>query len=165
MAKNKEEKVNAINSIKDVTEENVMEQIRNANVFSKEVVEKAKENREKEEAERQAREFGRIADKSSYCNLRLKLQAKYNKKAFEAINKASKESLALVDEVAEGKLTALEYDEKLNKIIEEGEKAIDAAGKEYSKAKQELRNAFPNSWSYQWDNPYQRLNRAMERNS
>ena len=161
MAKKEENKL-TIESIAQVNEENFSESLRNANVFSKEVVEKAKENREKEEAERQAREFQEIADKSAYINLKLVAQRKYYKKGTEAMAEASKASLDLVNEVSQGKLTALEYDKKLKEIVDAAEKKIEAIGKEFRNDKNELRNKFNRSWSYDWDNPFARLNRAME---
>jgi hypothetical protein len=150
-------------SIKSITEDNVEEQIRNANTFSKEVVELAKKNKEKDDAERQAREYARIADKAAYTNLMLKIRAKYNKETAEITKDVSKKSLDLLEKVEAGELTAIEYDDELTKIVDDGIKEVDKARKALDKNMQELRNKFPNNWSYNWDNPYSRLNRAIEK--
>ena len=51
----------------------------------------------------------------------------------------------------------------MKKMIDEQMKEVEKAGKQLRKDLEDLRNAFPNHWSYSWDNPFQRLNRASPR--
>lgn len=151
-------------SFNDVNEENFSESLKNMNKYSEEIVKMAQENKEKDEKERQAREYARIADKAAYLNFRMVADAKYAKKTKEVYDDARAKSKELLDRVTKGELTANEYDEELTKMIDEQIKKVDALGKELTKDREELRNAFPNNWSYNWDNPFNRLNRAIERN-
>lgn len=151
-------------SIMDVNEENFSESLKNANRYSEEIVKMAQENKEKDEKERQANEYGRIADKAAYLNLSLVARSKYGKKTAEILAGARNKSKELLERVTKGELTANEYDDEMAKMIDEHIKEVEKAGKELRSDLRELQNKFPNNWSYNWDNPFQRLNRAIESN-
>ena len=148
-------------SIMDVNEENFSEMLKKENTFSKEIVEMAQQNKEKE---RQAREYGEIADKAAYRNLRMVADAKYAKKTADIYKEAREESKKLLDRVSAGELTAIEYDKELDKTIDSLVKKVETLGKELRDDRAELRKKFPNHWSFNWDNPFARLNRAIENN-
>lgn len=151
-------------SLMDVTEDNFSESLKSVNQFGEDIVKMATEKEEEKEKERKAREYSEIKNKAVYLNLSLVARAKYSKKTNEIIAAARNESKALLERVTKGELTALQYDKELGEIIDKQVKEVEKAGKELRSDLEELRNAFPNHWSYNWDNPFQRLNRAIENN-
>ena len=151
-------------SLMDVNEDNFSESLKNVNTFGDDIVKAAAEKEEEAEKERKIREFNGIKNKAVYLNMSLVARAKYSKKCKEAIDEARNQSKTLLERVSKGELTANEYDEELRKAIDDQVKEVEKAGKQLRKDLEELRNAFPNSWSYNWDNPFQRLNRAIENN-
>ena len=162
MAKN--DKNQGTISLMDVTEENFNESLKSVNTFGDDIVKAAAEKEKEAEKERKIREFNGIKDKAVYLNMSLVARAKYSKKTNEIMAEARNASKSLLERVTKGELTANDYDEELRKVIDDQVKEVEKAGKQLRKDLEELRNAFPNHWSYNWDNPFQRLNRAIENN-
>ena len=159
MAKEKEtkkveEKKNTFSSVND---ENILDQIKNANKYSAEIVKKADEMKDEKEKERRARELNDIRDKATYINLKSVLRSRLVNKHKRATDAARVASLDLVNKVTAGELTAVEYDKAVNEAISESNKKIDEARKEYDEGCRELKNQFPGSWSWDWDNPFDRI--------
>jgi polyhydroxyalkanoate synthesis regulator phasin len=152
----KEEKKKSVN-FNDVTEENIVEQIKSANKFSEEVKKKADEMAKEEKSERQARELNEIRDKATYVNLKSVLRSRLVNAQKRAIDGARKETLALLDKVVKGEMTANEYDKAVSDTIVEANKKIEEAKKEYHSNSKELQQQFPSSWRYDWDNPFNRI--------
>lgn len=157
MAKDKETKKGGVMEIKSVTEENIVDQIKNANKFGEEIVKAAAEKAEKEEKERQIREFNDIKDKATYINLKSVLRTRRDRAAEKATSAMRKKSLELLEKVSNGELTAADYDTELDKAVDEANKAVKEANQEFDKLSQELRNKFPGSYRYDWDDPYRRI--------
>lgn len=153
-----------ITSLMDVNEDNFSDSLKSVNTFGEDIVKAAAEKEEEANKERKIREYNSIKDKAVYLNLSLVARAKYSKKTNEILAEARNQSKALLERVTKGELSANEYDEELKKVIDEQVKEVEKAGKVLRKDLEELRNAFPNHWSYSWDNPFQRLNRAIETN-
>lgn len=151
-------------SLMDVDESNFDEALKNVNTFGEDIVKAAAEKDEAETKERKIREYNNIKDKAVYLNMSLVARAKYSKKTNEIMAEARNASKSLLERVTKGELTANYYDEELRKVIDDQVKEVEKAGKQLRKDLEELRNAFPNHWSYNWDNPFQRLNRAIENN-
>lgn len=151
-------------SLMDVNEDNFSDSLKSVNTFGEDIVKAAAEKEENANKERKIREYNSIKDKAVYLNLSLVARAKYSKKTNEILAEARNQSKALLERVTKGELSANEYDEELKKVIDEQVKEVEKAGKVLRKDLEELRNAFPNHWSYSWDNPFQRLNRAIETN-
>ena len=160
MAKNDKKAI----SLLDVNEENFGEALKSVNTFGEDIVKAAAEKEEEQNKERKIREYNSIKDKAVYLNLSLVARAKYSKKTNDILAEARNESKALLDRVTKGELTATDYDDEMKKMIDEQMKEVEKAGKQLRKDLEDLRNAFPNHWSYSWDNPFQRLNRAIESN-
>lgn len=161
MAKNDNKKTM---SLMDVNEENFSESLKNVNTFGEDIVKAAAEKEEEQNKERKIREYNNIKDKAVYLNLSLVARAKYSKKTNDILAEARNESKALLDRVTKGELTATDYDDEMKEMIDKQMKEVEKAGKQLRKDLEDLRNAFPNHWSYNWDNPFQRLNRAIESN-
>ncbi len=162
MAKN--DKNQGTISLMDVTEENFNESLKSVNTFGDDIVKAAAEKEKEQEKERKIREFNGIKDKAVYLNMSLVARAKYSKETNKIMAEARNASKSLLERVSKGELTANDYDEELRKVIDDQVKEVEKAGKQLRKDLEELRNAFPNHWSYNWDNPFQRLNRAIENN-
>lgn len=151
-------------SLMDVNEENFGEALKSVNTFGEDIVKAAAEKEEEQNKERKIREYNNIKDKAVYLNLSLVARAKYSKKTNDILADARNQSKALLDRVTKGELTATDYDEEMKDMIDKEMKEVEKAGKQLRKDLEDLRNAFPNHWSYAWDNPFQRLNRAIESN-
>ena len=160
MAKNDKKTI----SLMDVNEDNFSDSLKRVNTFGEDIVKAAAEKEEEQNKERKIREYNGIKDKAVYLNLSLVARAKYSKKTNEILAEARNQSKDLLERVTKGELSANEYDEELKKVIDDQVKEVEKAGKVLRKDLEELRNAFPNHWSYSWDNPFQRLNRAIETN-
>ena len=160
MAKNDKKAI----SLMDVNEENFSEALKSVNTFGEDIVKAAAEKEEEANKERKIREYNNIKDKAVYLNLSLVARAKYSKKTNDILAEARNESKALLDRVTKGELTATDYDDEMKEMIDKQMKEVEKAGKQLRKDLEDLRNAFPNHWSYNWDNPFQRLNRAIESN-
>lgn len=151
MAKKEEEKVI---SIKDVTTENIDEQLENAGKFSKEIREMAKKNRDEKDAKKAAEEFDELSQKSEYFNLRLVLMAKMYKDAAKACEDARDGSLELFKRVEAGELDGIGFDNEQKKLGKELTKKIDAAQEKQRDSKTRLRNKFPSGNWWSWDNEF-----------
>lgn len=151
-------------SLMDVNEDNFSESLKSVNTFGEDIVKAAAEKEEEANKERKIREYNGIKDKAVYLNLSLVARSKYSKKCNDIMAEARNQSKALLERVTKGELSANEYDEELKKVIDDQVKEVEKAGKTLRKDLEELRNAYPNHWCYSWDNPFQRLNRAIENN-
>lgn len=141
-------------SIKDLTAENVSEQLENAGKFSKEIVEMAKKNREDKEKEKAAQDFDELSQKSEYFNIRLVLMAKMYKDASKAADEARNSSLELFKRVEAGELDAIGFENEQKKLAKEFTKKIDAAREKRRDDETRLRNKYPNGNWWSWDNEY-----------
>ena len=148
----------------DVNEDNFNESLKNVLIFTDEIVEAATEKEKEDNKERKIREYNNIKDKAVYLNMSLVARAKYSKKCNDILAGARNKSKELLERVTKGEFTATDYDDEMKKMIDEQMKEVEKAGKQLRKDLEDLRNAFPNHWSYNWDNPFQRLNRAIESN-
>lgn len=157
MAKTEKKEVGGVMDITKVTDENIVDQIKNANKFSDDVVKAATEKAEKDEKERQIREFTRIKDKATYINLKSVLRTRRDRAAERATSELRKTSLSLLQQVSDGKMTASEYEEALEKAVNDANEAVKKGNQEFDKMSQELRNKFPGSWGFDWDDPYRRI--------
>ena len=148
----------------DVNEDNFNESLKNVLTFSDEIVKAAAEKEEEANKDRKIREYNNIKDKAVYLNMSLVARAKYSKKCNDILAGARNKSKELLERVTKGEFTATDYDDEMKKMIDEQMKEVEKAGKQLRKDLEDLRNAFPSHWSYNWDNPFQRLNRAIESN-
>lgn len=141
-------------SIKDITVENVSEQLDNAGKFGKDIIEMAKKNREEKDKEKMARDFDELSQKSAYFNLRLVLMAKMYTKASKACANVRDKSLELFERVEKGELDAIGFDNEQKKLAKELTKDIDAVKENLRTDEERLRNKFPNGNWWCWDNDF-----------
>lgn len=148
----------------NVNEDNYEESLDDAGKFGEDVIALATENEEKENKERKAREFNSIKNKAAYRKMRIVGDCQYAKKSMEIQKDAMHKIDDLFEQVAQGKMDAVTFDEECDKVVDEAVKKVNELGKKRRSNLEKLRNAYPNHWSYSWDNPFQRLNRAIEDN-
>lgn len=160
MAEKKEKEVKKLN---DVTEESIDEQIQNANKYGKEIVALADSIKDEKEKKRRAEELNSIRDRATYYNLKCVLVSRLINRQKKATDAARVESLKLLNEVVDGKLTQAQYEEAIDKSVEEANKTIENAIKEYDASLKELRNKFPEGRWYDWENPFRRIKGVQSR--
>lgn len=141
-------------SIKDLTSENVTEQLENAGKYGKDIIEMAKKNREEKDKEKAARDFDELSQKAEYFNFRLCLMAKMHKDASKACDEARNKSLELFKRVEAGELDAIGFENEQKKLAKELTKDIDAARETRRDSETRLRAKYPNGNWWSWDNEF-----------
>lgn len=160
MAKKEENKKGEAVALANITEENVIDQIKNANKYSKEIVKLADEQADKEQKERMARELNQVRDKATYINLKSVLKTRLIRAQEKAVSEMRKKSKELLDKITSGDITANDYDNEMDKELKRANDSIEKANEEFENNLKELKNQFPSSWSYEWDNPFRRIRRV-----
>ena len=146
----KETKKPASNAVA-ITEDNVMEQIKNGNLLKEANVKAAIEEIEKQKDEKQKKEAMDMICTAKYQNskalleLRARRREEKNNKEFLT---ATKE---LLDEVLGGKITPTDYKKKRDDLREEFRKKNRESDSKLSEEMQELRESFEGRWQYWWD--------------
>lgn len=143
--------------LESVNEENILDQIKNANKFSEEIVKLADQQKDEKEKERMARELNEIRDKATYVNLKSVLRSQLTNRHKRATDAARKATWDILQKVVSGEMTAVEYDKAIEDAIVESNKKIDEARKSYDEGCRELKSKFPGSWCWDWDDPFRRL--------
>lgn len=145
---------------------NISDNLASANSMEDEVREMAESKMKEEEKKEKADELVRITKRAVYTNIRLKIDAQYTKKCGEIVADARNKSLDLLNQLKEGKLSPVKYADELSKMVNEQTKEIVKAGDKRREDMKELNNSYVRSgyWDWSWDNPFNTLNRAIERN-
>ena len=167
MAKENKGADKAKNSIIDMINNldgSVSDNLKNANTMEAEVREMAESKMKEEEKKEKADELVRITKRAVYTNVRLCIEAKYTKDTKEVMDTARNKSLALLNDLKEGKITAVQYENELEKMIDEQIKEVSKCGEERRNNMKELNNSYVGGqyYSFAWNNPFNRLNRAIE---
>jgi len=167
MANKKEEsKKTSIMDMINNLDGSVSDNLKQANSMEAEVREMAENKMKEEEKKEKANELIRITKRAVYTNIRLKIDAKYTKDTKEVMDAARNKSLELLNDLKEGKLTPSQYESELEKMIDEQIKKVQECGKSRREDMNELHNSYVSSeyYSFSWNNPFNRLNRAIEDN-
>ena len=166
MAKEKaaEKAKNSIIEMINNLDGSVSDNLKSANTMEAEVREMAENKMKEEEKKEKADELIRITKRAVYTNVRLCIEAKYTKDTKEIMDTARNKSLALLNDLKEGKITATKYESELEKMIDEQIKEVSKCGDARREDMKELNNSYVGSayWSFAWSNPFNRLNRAIE---
>lgn len=166
MAKDKEKKSTSIVDMISNLEGSTSENLQNANAMEKEVLEMAESKMKEEEKKEKANELIRITKRAVYTNIRLCIEASYSKDAGKVLADARNKSLELLNDLKEGKLTPAGYEDALEKMIDEKIKEVNKCGEQRRADLKELNRSYVGTaqWEYRWENPFNRLNRAIENN-
>lgn len=161
----KENKKNAAQiSVVDVNEDNFEEHVNNIGKFTEEEIALANEKDQAEVKERKAREFNYAKYQASYQKMRLVADCVYAKKTMEAQKEAMKEVDTLFEKIKSGEIDLVDFDKARDEAIDKAVEKVRKLGKERRETITKLQKQYPSHWSYSWDNPFQRLNRAIEDN-
>jgi len=150
MAKDKKEEKKGVQT-PEITEENVMDQIRKGNLIDEEVIKLGDEEDNKEEQERKVREYRRAKNKAKYLNLKALLQLRARRREERATKQWLNDTKAEFEKLKTGELTPLEYEEARKEAYKKLQDAMSQSSKDLEKEVRELQKQFPNYWSYDWD--------------
>lgn len=134
-----------------VTEDNVMEQIKNGNLLKEANVKAAIEEIEKQKDNKQKNEAMDMICTAKYSNskalleLRARRREEKNNKEFLTVTKN------ILDDVLSGKITPADYKKKREDLREEFRKKNRESDNQLREEMQELRESFEGRWQYWWD--------------
>lgn len=134
-----------------VTEDNVMEQIKNGNLLKEANVKAAIEEIEKQKDNKQKNEAMDMICTAKYSNskalleLRARRREEKNNKEFLTVTKN------ILDDVLSGKITPTDYKKKREDLREEFRKKNRESDNQLREEMQELRESFEGRWQYWWD--------------
>lgn len=131
--------------------ENIEASIDKQNVLTEEAAKQAAENIAKKNKDRKVAEMENLLQRSDYTRNKQLLILRRQRKNANAAKDFLKEISALDDELKTGKLDKFAWEVKYREAYEKRAKAFKEADAAYSQYCEKLRNAFPNSWSYEWD--------------
>lgn len=134
-----------------VTEDNVMEQIKNGNLLKETNVKAAIEEIEKQKDDKQKKEAIDMICTAKYSNSKALLELRARRRE----EKNNKEFLTatknVLDEVLGGKITPTDYKKKREDLREEFRKKNRESDNQLREEMQELRESFEGRWQYWWD--------------
>ena len=146
----KETKKAASNEVA-VTEENVLDQIKNGNLMKEANVKAAIDEIEKQKDEKQKNEAMNMICTAKYSNgkalLELRARRREEKNTKEYLTKTKE----LLDSVLAGKITPTEHKKHRDDLREEFRKKNRESDNQLTEEMQELRNSFEGRWQYWWD--------------
>lgn len=134
-----------------VTEENVMEQIKNGNILAEANVKAAIEEIQKQKDEKQKKEAMDMICRAKYLNNKALLELRARRREEKNNKEYLTETKNILDEVLGGKITPIEYKKKCEDLREEFRKKNRESDKQLSEEMQELRESFEGRWQYWWD--------------
>ena len=134
-----------------VTEDNVMEQIKNVNLLKEANVKAAIEEIEKQKDDKQKKEAMDMICTAKYSNSKALLELRARRRE----EKNNKEFLTatknVLDEVLGGKIPPTDYKKKREDLREEFRKKNRESDNQLREEMQELRESFEGRWQYWWD--------------
>lgn len=134
-----------------ITEENVIDQIKNGNLLKESNVKAALEEIEKQKDEKQKKEAMNMICVAKYQNSKALLELRARRRE----EKNNKEFLTttknILDEVLGGKITPVDYNKKRDDLRENFRKKNRESDAQLSEEMQELRESFEGRWQYWWD--------------
>jgi len=142
---------NPANTAVAVTEDNVMEQIKNGNILAEANVKAAIEEIQKQKDEKQKKEAMDMICRAKYLNNKALLELRARRREEKNNKEYLTETKNILDEVLGGKITPIEYKKKCEDLREEFRKKNRESDKQLSEEMQELRESFEGRWQYWWD--------------
>lgn len=134
-----------------VTEDNVMEQIKNGNILAEANVKAAIEEIQKQKDEKQKKEAMNMICRAKYLNNKALLELRARRREEKNNKEYLTETKNILDEVLGSKITPIEYKKKCEDLREEFRKKNRESDKQLSEEMQELRESFEGRWQYWWD--------------
>lgn len=134
-----------------VTEDNVMEQIKNGNILAEANVKAAIEEIQKQKDEKQKKEAMDMICRAKYLNNKALLELRARRREEKNNKEYLTETKNILDEVLGGKITPIEYKKKCDDLREEFRKKNRESDNQLREEMQELRESFEGRWQYWWD--------------
>lgn len=134
-----------------VTEENVLDQIKNGNLMKEANVKAAIDEIEKKKDEKQKNEAINMICAAKYSNSKALLELRARRREEKNTKEYLTKTKELLDNVLAGKITPTEYKKQRDDLREEFRKKNRESDNQLTEEMQELRNSFEGRWQYWWD--------------
>lgn len=134
-----------------VTEENVLDQIKNGNLMKETNVKAAINEIEKQKDEKQKNEAMNMICAAKYSNSKALLELRARRREEKNTKEYLTKTKELLDSVLAGKITPTEYRKQRDDLREEFRKKNRESDNQLTEEMQELRNSFEGRWQYWWD--------------
>lgn len=134
-----------------VTEENVLDQIKNGNLMKETNVKAAIDEIEKRKDEKQKNEAINMICAAKYSNSKALLELRARRREEKNTKEYLTKTKELLDSVLAGKITPTEHKNKRDELREEFRKKNRESDNQLTEEMQELRNSFEGRWQYWWD--------------
>ena len=134
-----------------VTEENVLDQIKNGNLMKEANVKAAIHEIEKQKDEKQKNEAMNMICAAKYSNSKALLELRARRREEKNTKEYLTKTKELLDSVLAGKITPTEYNKQRDDLREEFRKKNRESDKQLTEEMQELRDSFECRWQYWWD--------------
>lgn len=134
-----------------VTEENVLDQIKNGNLMKEANVKAAIDEIEKQKDEKQKNEAMNMICAAKYNNSKALLELRARRREEKNTKEYLTKTKELLDSVLAGKITPTEHNKKRDDLREEFRKKNRESDSQLTGEMQELRNSFEGRWQYWWD--------------
>lgn len=134
-----------------VTEENVLDQIKNGNLMKEANVKAAIDEIEKKKDEKQKNEAINMICAAKYSNSKALLELRARRREEKNTKEYLTKTKELLDNVLAGKITPTEHKKQRDDLREEFRKKNRESDNQLTEEMQELRNSFEGRWQYWWD--------------
>ena len=141
---------NEQNAQVETSVENIEEQIKAGNKFNEELAKKAAEKNAEDEEKRKIAELAQQQSIADWVNKRELLDLKKRRKEDRATKECLTKTKELLDDLNGGKLTILEYKNKIKEVYRDKFKAFDEIDKWFNDLVSELRNCYV-GWESNWE--------------
>lgn len=153
MAKNEKKVEETKTNVPALSEDNVMDRIKDQNRLSDENVKAALEKIKKDKDDRKVRETTNMIMCAEYNTEKELINLRARRRESNITKETLKKNDDILAEVLEGKITPSEYREKKREIAKEKDKKFSESREQYDKEMCELRNSYTGEFSYmsEWD--------------
>lgn len=159
MGKNKNVKTPTVETPKDITVESIEEQIKSANKMEETIVELAEKEIKEEQDAKKKSDLKRAILQATYINSRELLELKKRRAEEKVTKKCLEGTLDALTELKSGKITPLEYDKKINDLVNDKRNDFKEIDDKHVELVKELRDNFPNYYSIDWEYNNWKVNR------
>ena len=134
-----------------VTQEKVLDQVKNGNLMKETNVKAAIDEIEKRKDEKQKNEAINMICAAKYSNSKALLELRARRREEKNTKEYLTKTKELLDNVLAGKITPTEHKKQRDDLREEFRKKNRESDNQLTEEMQELRNSFEGRWQYWWD--------------
>jgi len=153
MAKNEKKVEEAKTNVPALSEDNVMDRIKDQNRLSDENVKAALEKIKKEKDDRKVKETTNMIMCAEYNTEKELINLRARRRESNITKETLKKNDDLMADVLAGKITPSEYRDKKREVAKEKDKKFSESRDQYDTEMRELRNSYTGEFSYmaEWD--------------